>query len=137
MDKQAKEIMAVLKPEIEKTIQTYADGKLKENLDTISENFLAKAFDKAMIELGKKLNLAPEVIKKMQGFDEMIKEVIDNITSIKKIADDVKNPTEMLILSYKNLQKEKKKSALVWSIASFFLGGFFFMYIFSLFNVPA
>ncbi len=124
MDKTVKEILDILKPEIEKTIQTYANGKLQENLSTIGDKFLEKAFDKAMVELGKKLNLAPEAVKKLQGVDELVKKVVGNINSIKKIADDVKNPTEMLILSFKNLQKEKRKSAIVWAIALFLIGLF-------------
>lgn len=124
MDKQVNEIIKILKPELEKTIQAYADGKLKENLDTIGEKFLAKAFDKAMAELGKKLNLAPDVVKKLQGVDEMVKEVVGNMDSIKKIANDVKEPTKMLIMSYEQLQKEKRKSAVVWAIALFLIGLF-------------
>lgn len=112
--KLVKEITELLKPDIDKTIDSALNGKIKEELPKISESFLGKFFDNAMKKLGEKFKLSPDSIKKLQDIDDKVKNLIISFNQAKDLSKELE-PFQQVLMSFPQIQKEKKKSASIWS----------------------
>ena len=122
----------MLLPKVQETVQAIVEGNLSEKLPTLKTAMQNELWDKAVEEIATRLNLPADVITKLQGLDDLVnankegiaKTIEDLIAKVEGFKDRLKgiDLAKTVTMSYAELQKEKVKASVWWSIAFFFVG---------------
>ena len=134
-DKQiSEEVLKLLLPKVQEAIKGSIEGDLAEKIPSLKNDLQNELWDKAVAEIGKRLNLPKELIEKLQQIDDIVKkekELLDKaleelVAKVDAFKDKLKGVDlyKTVTMTYDELQKIKVKSATSWGIVTFFLGFF-------------
>jgi len=131
---QAESIIKMLLPKVQESITAMVEGKFSEKLPELKSAMQNELWDKAVEEIGKRMNLPADLIAKLQTIDDLVKSQESQIgLSLEKLISDVEafkdrlkgvDLNKTITMSYKELQTVRIKSALSWALISFALGFF-------------
>jgi len=131
-EEQTEAVINMLLPRVQQTINAVVDGKLKEELPLLRVAMQNELWDKAVAEIGKRLNLPVDTIEKLQQIDDLVKGnkdsieafVTDMVTTVEGLKVRLKDVdlNKTVTMSYGELQKEKVKSGISWGAICFALG---------------
>ena len=128
----ADEIYKDLLPKIEQGIKIALNGEVIKLTSLLENKVFEKVWDRAVVEIGKQLNLPKEIVEGLQGLNDKVNttssyvdETISNLTElVTKFKETIKEEdlNKTVTMTVKDLIKEKAKSALYWFSSGITIG---------------
>ena len=123
-------VIEMLLPKVQTTLTALVEGKLNEKIASLKESMANELWDKAVAEIGKRLNIPEDIIRSLQTIDDIVKsnkDMVDNtiatmIADVEAFKDRLKGVdlNETITMSYGDLQKVRRKAATSWATIAFF-----------------
>jgi len=127
-----KKVIELLLPKVKKAIKDVLSDSIAEKIPSLKDTIENSLWDKTVAELGRQLSIPPEIVKKLQKIDDIVREVKSNSentinelsTRIEQFKERLKDVdlNKTVTMSYKELQDTIGKSSKNWGIVSFLLG---------------
>jgi hypothetical protein len=132
LSEEADQLYKKLIPRIEEGIKLALGGEINKLTSLLENKVFSLVWDRAIVEIGQRLNIPKQIVEGLQGLNDKVnntvtyvEETISKLTVlVTKFKETIKEEdlNKTVTMTYKNLIKEKVKSAFYWFSSGITIG---------------